>query len=294
MTAAQELLSSLEIGSATDPGRKRKGAPNEDALLVLNDSSDCPPLFLVADGMGGYAGGAVASRMLVETAAAHYRQAFGARPLPDLLGECILEGHQALIRHAAANPDLDSMGTTAVLAVIAAGQVFYANVGDSRIYLIHPAPAASKDQPTLVPARAAQQAQQHVPEIEQISYDHSVVAEQVRAGMLTILQALHSPKRNRLTQSISPRRSTLTPYTGQAVFGQEDILVLCSDGLWGVISEATIAAIVRELPAQEAAEKLVAQAVSHGGPDNVSVIIVRRQRQADNRNPEMDETNPGL
>ena len=108
----------------------------------------------------------------------------------------------------------------------------------------------------------------------------------------TPLQALQSPQRNRLTQSITPRRPELAPYINQYPFEPGDTLLLCSDGLWGVVPEATLAAITLELPPQEAANKLVQQAVNYGGPDNISVIIARLNGER-NRMLENDETMPG-
>ncbi len=263
-------FSPLEVGAATDPGRKRRGEPNQDALLVLPAEGERPPLFIVADGMGGYKGGAEASHLIVEQAAACYRQAGFPADLPDLLRECLFAAHRALIERAAADPELASMGSTAALAVISGGRVYAANVGDSRIYLLRGR------------------------EMTQLSYDHSVVADQVRAGALTPLQALRSPKRNRLTQSISPKRKEITPYVTEAAFGEGDVLLLCSDGLWGVVSEPVIQAVALELPPQEAAEKLVALTLASGAPDNVTVVIARRAGTAHLVPSGEDETNPGL
>lgn len=260
----------LEIGVATDPGRKRRDEPNQDALLVLPVEAERPPLLIVADGMGGYKGGAEASRLIVAQAAAHYRQADFPVDLPNLLRECLFAAHQALIERAAADPELASMGTTAALAVIDGEKVYAANVGDSRIYLLRGR------------------------EITQLSYDHSVVADQVRAGALTPLQARRSPKRNRLTQSISPKRKEITPYVTEAAFGEGDVLLLCSDGLWGVVSESVIQVVALELPPQQAAEKLVALTLASGAPDNVTVVIARRAGASHFVLSGEDETNPGL
>ncbi len=260
----------LETGAAIDPGRKRRGEPNQDALLVLPAEAERPPLFIVADGMGGHAGGALASKLVVEAIADHYRQAGDYRDLPALLGDCLQRAHKALADRAASRPEYSSMGSTAVLAILQGGQAFIANVGDSRAYLLHGR------------------------EMIQLSYDHSVVADQIRAGKLTPLQALRSPKRNRLTQSISPKRKEINPYIARSAFGEDDTLVLCTDGLWGVVTESILQAVALELPPQEAAEKLVQQAVSYGGPDNVSVIIARWRETQITALYDDDDTKPGL
>jgi protein phosphatase len=319
MTSAS--IPDIETGAATDAGRKRRGEPNQDAILVLPAENGRPPLFIVADGMGGHAGGALASKLVVETIVEHYCQAGNYRDLTVLLGDCLQRAHRALADRAAGQPEYSSMGSTAVLAVLQGGQVFIANVGDSRAYLIRDRQADS-DAPTLVrqsikprpiffSVRArlrrilgGQQSRREknktVPEVDlamqQLSYDHSVVADQIRAGKLTPLQALRSPKRNRLTQSLTPRRKEINPFFRQALFSTGDTLLLCSDGLWGVVSEAIMQAVALELPPQEATEKLVALTLASGAPDNVSVIVARwrgieRPVKAD---PELDDTNPGL
>lgn len=260
----------LETGAATDPGRKRRGEPNQDALLVLPAEAERPPLFIVADGMGGHAGGAEASRLVVEAIVACYRKAERVPDPPALLKECLVQAHQALIEHARGHASLASMGSTAVLAIIDGGQVTIANVGDSRAYLLHGR------------------------EVTQLSYDHSVVADQVRAGALTLLQALRSPKRNRLTLSISPKRKEINPYIAQSAFGEEDTLLLCTDGLWGVVSEAIMQAVALELPPQAAAEKLAALTLASGAPDNVTVVIARWRGAKIAASYDDDDTNPGL
>lgn len=269
----------LSIGLASDPGRKRAAEPNQDTMLVIPEEQGHPPLVMVADGMGGHAGGAEASQLVVAAVASHYRQAGRIDDLPGLLQECLQFALNTLVDHVAGHPEFASMGSTAVLAVPQGGQVVVANVGDSRAYrlryvrpAVQPAPRRFR---LFRRSRRDDQTQVEEPTVEilQLTYDHSVVADLVRAGQLTPLQALQSPQRNRLTQSITPRRLDLAPYINQYPFGAGDTLLLCSDGLWGVVPEATLAAIALELPPQEAADKLIQQAINYGGPDNISVII---------------------
>jgi len=314
MMLASLIPPDLEIGSATDPGLKRRGEANQDAILIDPAEGSRPPLFIVADGMGGHAGGALASKLVAEAIADHYCQAGDYRDLPALLGRCLLHAHQVLAEYAARQPEYASMGSTAALAVLLGKQVFIANVGDSRVYLIRGHPSAS-DAPTLVsqPKRSKPKSKtlgawlrrirggkrSHLDKdksftdlsMQQLSYDHSVVADQIRAGKITPLQALRSPKRNRLTQSLTPRRKEIAPFINQTAFAEEDTLLLCSDGLWGVVSEEIIHAVTLELPPQKAAEKLVALALARGAPDNVTVAIARRRGAKAAVAPD-DETNP--
>jgi PPM family protein phosphatase len=293
----------LEIGASTDPGRKRAGEANQDAILSILPEQGRPSLFIVADGMGGYAGGAMASKIVVEAIAARYREEQHIQDLPALLRDCLLRAWHALEDGAAENPDLVSMGSTAVLAVLDAGQVTVANIGDSRAYLLHPLgspasvkPAASRSFLSRIFSGKRPPSDQTAEDIatsydlKQISYDHSEVAALVRAGALTPLEALQSPLKNRLTQSLSPRRKDIDPFIGQVPFGAEDVLLLCTDGLWGVVPEATIATIALELSPQKATDKLVQQAINFGGPDNISVIIARQHRDPVG---DGDKTSPG-
>lgn len=244
---------SWEIGKATHVGRKHQGEPNQDAMLVLPAEANRPPLYLVADGMGGHAGGAEASRLVVESVVEHYRSVqFPADPA-SVLKDSLLHAHHALADHAASHPGLHAMGSTAVAAIMERGEVFTANVGDSRAYLLH--------EQTMT----------------QLSVDHSVVGEMVRAGKMTPLEALQSKLRNRLTQSLSPLRQEVEPHLSRAAFADGDTLVLCSDGLWGVVTEAIVQAVALELPPQTAAEKLVQLTLARGAPDNVTVVIARKR-----------------
>jgi serine/threonine protein phosphatase PrpC len=276
-------LPDLEIGAAIHPGSKRRDEPNQDAILVIPPENGHPPLFMVADGMGGHAGGADASRLVVEAVTSRYRQAGNIEDLPTLLQQCLQNASDLMEKFAAGRPELSSMGSTAVMIVPKGGQVVIANVGDSRAYRLRYAASTIQFAPRRSSLfnwfrRDKQIAKNQEPEVEilQLSYDHSVVADLVRAGQLTPLQALHSPLRNRLTQSITPRRPGITPFINQVPFETGDTLLLCTDGVWGVVPEATLAAIALELPPQAAADKLVQQAVSYGGPDNISIIIVRQ------------------
>lgn len=250
-----DLYPDFDIAVLTDPGRKRGGDSNQDSVMALpaDPARGISPLLIVADGMGGHVGGAIASQKVVEAIAGRYRQARRGEDFLLLLGDCLQAALEALQQHAAIEPSLVSMGSTVVLAVLEEGQAWVANIGDSRAYVIHGR------------------------EMTQVSFDHSVVGDQVRAGLITPLEARSHPKRNRLTQSLSPKRTTIKPHICQVPFERDNTLVLCSDGLWGVIPEAMLHAVANDLPPGEAAEKLVDLANSSGGPDNISVIIARRR-----------------
>jgi serine/threonine protein phosphatase PrpC len=179
-------------------------------------------------------------------------------------------GHRALIERARQDPDLKDMGTTIVAAALEDNRISLINVGDSRLYLF----------------RGRQ--------VIQLSRDQSWVAEQIRAGLLTVEQARNHPKRSHLTMSMSAKRADVAPLTGQFDLQPDDTILLCSDGLWGAVPESLISALALELSPQKAADKLVDLANTSTGPDNISVIVARRKGVSTAINEEDDDiTEPG-
>lgn len=246
-----------KIGEACNVGVERQGSPNQDTVGVLlpRGLNRKPPLLVVADGMGGAEGGSTASSLVVEKLLANYRHRRG-KDLPVLLREAILAAHRALLKKAKKDDSLQKMGTTVAAAILDGEQVFIANVGDSRIYIMNSQ------------------------EIRQVSHDHSYVADLVRTGELSPTEARNHPDLNRLTMAISARRQEIEVFQAQAELDQEDVLVLCSDGLWGVVADSQIWRVAYELEPQAAADRLVEMANSAGGPDNISVIVARRKGSA--------------
>jgi len=110
----------------------------------------------------------------------------------------------------------------------------------------------------------------------QVSRDHTWVSAQVQAGILTQVEARVHPNRNRLTMAITAKRTKIKSYLSKETWGNHAAVLLCSDGLWGVVPETLIRATAIELPPQVAADKLVTMANNSKGPDNISVIIARR------------------
>ena len=244
-----------EIGQACDVGQKRRGDPNQDAVKVVLPGifSRRPPLLILADGMGGHKGGALASDTVIQTIARKYRR---SRPKDDILAvleRSILSAHKAVRSKAKKDSSLVAMGSTVVAAVPGDGKLYIANVGDSRAYLVN-----SEG-------------------VRQLTQDHSTVAELLRAGEITPEEVHDHPQRSRLTMAISARRTEIEPYRAAFELKQEDIILMCSDGLWDVISELQIWRVVYELPPQQAADKLVEMANAAGGPDNISVIVARKE-----------------
>ena len=251
----------IEIGSALDPGRKRITKKNQDSLCVIRPSllrmngslriNWRPPLLVIADGMGGYEGGAVASQVVVESFSNAYLNAKGSLPPQEVLQAGITTALNGLKVQAEANPALDRMGSTVVAAILSGRSIYLLNVGDSRAYLIN---------------KNA---------VQQLSYDHSLVGEHLRQGLIQEEEVRTHPRRNVLSMSISAQREQVEPFTGVFSWQPGDHLVLCSDGLWGPVTEPQIQAVVLEYRPRLAAQKLVDLANNNQGPDNISVIIAR-------------------
>jgi PPM family protein phosphatase len=245
-------MTDVEIrhGGATDVGLVR--AVNEDALLTR------PPVFVVADGMGGHDGGDIASAIVVEEFARLAEAGYDAARGPETVAAVLATCHERIERHAAeqraAGHASYQAGTTAVVALLVEedgeARWLVANVGDSRAYRLDGGV------------------------LEQVSVDHSLVQELVDAGTLSPADAAHHPERNIVTRALGgPDRPDadyfLLPLT------TTHRLLLCSDGINGMLDDASIAAVLeRSADAAEAASALVAAALSAGGEDNATAVVV--------------------
>ena len=228
-------------GAASDTGRVRQA--NEDALLAVDG------LFVVADGMGGHRGGATASDVAVRTLRDRFTSAG-----TEVLVQAVQDANEAVVAEAAADPDLEGMGTTlcAMALVDDDGDdaIAVVNVGDSRLYLLSDG------------------------ELTQITDDHSLVATMERQGRLTRAEAAVHPQRNILTRALGIDTKVIvdsweiTPVEG-------DRYLVCSDGLFNEVDDNRLSATLRRLAdPQEAARELVRLANEGGGRDNVTCIVV--------------------
>jgi serine/threonine protein phosphatase PrpC len=252
-------MATLTCGYKTDVGRVRK--TNEDSLAVLDSvglEGLADGLFVVADGMGGYAGGETASRLTVETVPAVVREVLAesdGRDAPDTLAEALRESiaaaNEEVWKRARAHPETRRMGTTCVAALVARGQAAIGNVGDSRIYLLRGG------------------------ELTQLTNDHSLVQEHVRQGELTAEEARRSRFRNVITRAIGIANA-VQPDVDRIELQEGDTLLLCTDGLTNMVREPEIARLLAQTAdAQETSERLVEAALRGGGEDNVTAVVVR-------------------
>lgn len=249
------ILSQSELqisgGGNTHVGRVR--ASNQDSYLCDNKRR----LYIVADGMGGHAGGEVASSLAVQNIRSYLDSNLSAISVSSaggnigaastIVADSINHASMRIYERALEEPSLKGMGTTATVASILGQSLVCAHVGDSRLYLIR------------------------CGYIYQITTDHSLVSEQIRAGIITKEEAEHHHLRNVITRSVGyQEQEDVDSYILDLEDG--DLIVICSDGLHGRVSEETIADCCKKYGIL-AVDHLIAEANNRGGDDNISVIV---------------------
>jgi protein phosphatase len=239
----------IEIATLSDTGRQRSN--NQDYYGVGTARSGARWI-MVADGMGGHAGGETASRIAVEAVSSVVAS---SQLAPDVtLREALESANRAVHEEARGNPKLWGMGTTGVAALFSAdGVAFVANVGDSRAYRLRNGA------------------------LRQITLDHSLVAELHRRGVLTEEEALVHPRRNEVLRSLGVEPEVIVDLH-QLELEPGDLFLLCSDGLCGVLRDPEIAEVLVREPPEQAVRTLVDLANRRGGPDNITVQIARIPR----------------
>ena len=251
----------IAVGAKTDVGLKRPH--NEDSLGVEPELG----LFVVCDGMGGHNAGEVASRLAVDVVREHLRAAPTQGDLgsgrydprfslsTNRLASAIRLANDTVYRAAASRSDYEGMGTTIVAALLDGPVVSIAHVGDSRMYVVRGG------------------------ELTKLTEDHSLVAEQVRRGLLTEEEAEHSPQQNIITRAIG-MEATIEVTVNESTLIPGDCLLLCSDGLTRGVRPTEILDAIQTAPdPQTASDQLVALANQAGGEDNTTVIVIMtRQR----------------
>jgi PPM family protein phosphatase len=233
-------LGIIEQVGRTDVGRQRSA--NEDSLVLR------PPFFAVADGMGGARAGEVASAIAAE---AFEGASASGEAAEAQLGKILREANRRIYDLAVSDESHRGMGTTLTAAKVHDGEVSIAHVGDSRAYRMRDG------------------------ELEQITRDHSLVAELERSGQITAEAAEHHPQRSIITRALGPEPDVdVDTYTLSAREG--DVFLLCSDGLTSMISDDEVAAILRTADSlDQAADGLIKAANQSGGRDNITVVLFR-------------------
>jgi serine/threonine protein phosphatase PrpC len=255
-TSHTDLQLQLEVGIGLDIGQARRNEPNQDSVGIYSDYCEDAAwlaakgrLFVVADGMGGASGGKEASEMAVQIIIDRYYEDLDLEILPSL-ERAIQAANTRIKEYGQTALGLRGLGTTLVVMVIRGRDLVVANVGDSRAYLLR--------QGTL----------------RQLSLDHTSVQEQVRDGLLTPEEAATHPRRHVLSRNLGSRLR-VQPAIATETLVEGDTLLLCSDGLWGSIGHEQIGELLQHRRGQAAANALVELANTHGGPDNISAIVIQ-------------------
>lgn len=247
----------LDVAACSDKGRVRP--INEDSYRISLDQN----LFLLSDGLGGAAKGEVASAMAVEAVMSRLREngatASAEKPASSsefsdetsFLVHAIESANRQIHEHGMRDPGCRGMGSTIVAARICGTRLSLAHVGDSRAYLFR------------------------ADTLQQLTSDHSLVAEQVRRGLMNHQEAAASDLQSVLTRALGTEDNVTVDAEEIELF-PGDALLLCSDGLTRMVPESEIAGIMAEAPAvRMAAQRLVDRANEHGGQDNITVVVVR-------------------
>jgi protein phosphatase len=249
-----KVRAGIEVSSQSDLGCQRTN--NEDSFGYWEPDDDQQflrkgRLAVVADGMGGYEGGQEASRLAVETLLAVYRDFAGDDP-QEALVEALQVAHEQVRKYSFAHPELRGMGTTCTAAAIVQNALYYVHVGDTRLYLI-------RDR-----------------QITRVTRDHSYVGRLVESGIISPEEAENHPQRNILTAALGTNPDLVMDQPGRPEpLRARDVLVICSDGLWGQVHDSEILETVANESAEQAGRKLIELARERGGPDNITVEILR-------------------
>jgi PPM family protein phosphatase len=234
----------MKVASMTDPGRVRK--THEDNFFA----DEALGLFIVADGMGGHAGGEVASRVAVATISELMKAGLTDGDADSLIRSAIDRANTAIRAQAEADPTLQGMGTTLVLAYCRGDSIHLAHLGDSRAYLIHDG------------------------SIQRLTEDHSLVAQMVKSGQLTAEEAPRFHLRNVVTRSLGNQKLA-EPDLSVVEWNAGDYLLLCSDGLTNMVKESELRSLISEGGAnlERSCQQAVERANQNGGRDNITAVL---------------------
>lgn len=244
----------LDIKVITDVGKKRQNNEDSCLLYVPGDESVSETrgvLMAVADGMGGASAGEYASKTALQCLFSKYYDKNLHTLVPNALKLAVECANEYVFDEAEANPDYSGMGTTMSALAIMGDWAYMAQVGDSRIYL------RRTDQP-----------------LKQLTNDHSLVAEQIRSGLINEEDARNHTLKNLITRAVGIKEDiNVDLFALQVQVG--DIFLLCSDGLCNMVGDDDISGYLQSTDMEDMARKLIAHALAAGGVDNVTVILAR-------------------
>jgi len=244
----------IEQAGLSDVGCLRSN--NEDRYSYWEPAEDARfpqkgRLAIIADGMGGHEGGQEASRIAVETIEKVYDADSAASPTQALIA-AFQAAHEQILRFGNEHPALQGLGTTCTAVVLVGGALHYAHIGDSRLYLLRES------------------------KMQRLTHDHSYVGRLVDQGLLAEEEAAVHPQRNILLKALGVGRDVAPESSNQPLPLQKgDVLLLCSDGLWSMVREDEMRSAVAGGPLPQACQALVDKAKERGGPDNITLQLLR-------------------
>lgn len=238
------------VFAKSDIGRERR--INEDFYYVSEPNSKIK-LYIIADGMGGYKGGEIASKVATESIKKYIYENFenskvSREEIVKMIGKAIKFANTQVFEESKKKTDLEGMGTTLDVCLIYGGKLYVGHIGDSRVYRIR------KNF------------------LRRITKDHSYVQKLIEDGTITKEEAYHHPKKNMLIKALGCEES-VEPDIYVKTFLANDILLMCTDGLTNMIKEDEIYNIIKENP-EEATNKLIEKANYNGGLDNITAIVI--------------------
>lgn len=242
----------LRYAARTDQGLVR--SDNEDAFGTLPDAG----MVVVADGMGGYRGGGVASRLAVDVVLRHLLESSNGRSDPqrclDAMEQAVERADLAIRRAAAHAPELQGMGTTIVAGVFGEGELVFAWVGDSRLYLLRDG------------------------RLGQLTEDHTLVREMVQQGLFdSVAEAMEAGVGDNLLTRAVGADMPLPVATGSVEIAADDLYLFCTDGLTHMVADTDMERVLaeRDLDPDAKADRMIQLACEAGGMDNISVVLVQ-------------------
>ena len=241
----------------SDRGRVRENNEDYCCTVMCNGFT----VMVLADGMGGYSGGEIASRQAVTTIIEYIRenlmQYSSAKQIEEVMNAALYYANKRVYNRASEAKVLSGMGTTADICIVGEDKVHVAHIGDSRVYVI------SKDGT-----------------ITRLTRDHSLVERLVEEGEITPQEAKTHPQRHIITRAVGTGYSITSDKASQIIC-DTDVVLMCSDGLTNMLSDETIAQIINQTDTlANAADELVSRANEAGGTDNISVIVGCRDEKA--------------
>jgi serine/threonine protein phosphatase PrpC len=249
-----QIRPGIELAALSDLGCQREN--NEDRYSYWEARSEEQfavkgRLLSVADGMGGYEGGQEASRVAIEAVEEAYANGDGNDPQSSLLSG-FRRAHQKIQEYADHHPGLQGMGTTCTAIALLGHRLYFAHIGDSRLYLVRDS------------------------SISRLTHDHSYVSRLVAQGVISLEEAESHPQRHILTAALGAGSEVEPDYPERPIeLRAGDVLVICTDGLWSIVRDDEIRDAIEGHSPEAACRQLVDLARERGGPDNITLQVLR-------------------